>query len=176
MICQVCKQRKATTRLKRTINGDTTEMYVCTRCASSQGAEFFGTSPFDIGNFFGGLLVDPTYREDETSLRCQTCSKTFQDIVREGRVGCADCYSTFYDQLLPSIQRIHGKTTHVGKQSGGIIVSTIDNTQDEIEVLKNQLKKSVEAQEYEKCAELRDRIKSLEEQSINCGKENYNGD
>jgi protein arginine kinase activator len=85
------------------------------------------------------------------------CGNSFRDIAESGRFGCAECYETFYDKVLPSIERIHGQTKHVGKRANKENKDThyITDTED----LKQQLDKAVEEQNYELAAELRDKIK-----------------
>jgi protein arginine kinase activator len=61
---------------------------------------------------------------------------------------------------LPSIQRIHGKTAHTGKVPSGAGEGL--KKERELERLRSELAKCIEAQQYEKCAELRDRIRELE--------------
>ncbi|MBP3485574.1 MAG: UvrB/UvrC motif-containing protein, partial [Oscillospiraceae bacterium] len=79
---------------------------------------------------------------------------------KSGKVGCPACYATFYDRLLPMIQRLHGKTRHVGKipAAGGEEL----RREQELEALRKQLAEAVEKQEFETCASLRDRIRELE--------------
>lgn len=161
MICQVCKQRHATTHLKRVINGKVFEAYVCDHCAVKQGADVVNVSALSLGSLFGGLFSEPVWRGQNNAERCTTCMKSFQEIIDSGRVGCADCYTVFYDRLLPSVQKIHGKTTHIGKsptKRSEIQEVSIDPLQE----LRQELQTAVEAQEYERCAELRDRIIQLE--------------
>ena len=81
-------------------------------------------------------------------------------------VGCSDCYEKFYDKLLPSIQRIHGKAKHAGKVPP-VTESTIEekkiSTEELILKKEAELKKAIERQEFERCAVLRDEIKELKE-------------
>ena len=60
---------------------------------------------------------------------------------------------------MPFIQRIHGKTSHNGKipESAN---STI-NIKNQIAEAEKEMKSAIEAQEFEKAAELRDKINSL---------------
>ena len=85
---------------------------------------------------------------------------TFDDIAKSGKVGCANCYDIFYDELLPSIQRIHGKTVHIGKlaKSAGSEVKM----KSTLAKLKEELTTAIKEQEFEKAAKLRDQIKELE--------------
>lgn len=162
MLCQSCGQKTATTHLKRNINGKVTELHLCADCAKEQGlTSIWNGAGFGIDDFWGSLFSEPTVRLQADGVRCEGCGKSFSEIAQSGKPGCPTCYTTFYDRLLPSIQRIHGKAKHVGK-----FPSAVDEQykqEQELQRLKDELAKSVAAQEYEKCAELRDRIKALEE-------------
>ncbi len=160
MVCQHCQERQATTHIKRTINGKTTEMYVCSECAAKQGVGMFAGNGLDVSNLFGGLFAAPSLRESDTQECCPSCAKSFRDIVKSGIVGCPDCYIRFYDRLQPSIQRIHGKTSHVGKIA--VTGSQESRLKRETARLKEELNRALAAQEYERCAQLRDQIKELE--------------
>lgn len=159
MLCQHCQKRNATTHITRTINGKTTELYVCSECASKQGLGMMNGG-MNMGNLFGGLFAAPSLRETETQERCSGCGKSFREIVQSGVVGCPDCYIQFYDRLQPSIQRIHGKTAHVGKIAAS--GSQESRSKRELSRLKEELTKALAKQEYERCAQLRDQIKELE--------------
>lgn len=163
MLCQHCQKRNATTHIKRTVNGKTAELYVCSECAAKQGIGVLGGNGLDVTNLFGGLFAAPSLRESDTQERCSSCGKSFRDIVQSGVVGCPDCYIQFYDRLQPSIQRIHGKTSHVGKIAAS--GSQESRSKRELSELKEELKKALAMQEYERCAQLRDRIKELEGES-----------
>ena len=81
--------------------------------------------------------------------------------VKLGRFGCAKCYQTFKGQLKPILRRLHsGNCTHNGKipkRVGGKI-----HLRKNIEGLKLQLKELISEEEFEKAAEIRDEIRSLE--------------
>ena len=118
MLCQNCGKNQATTHVKKTINGETSELHLCAACAAKQGlGGMWNGFGFDLGDFWGSLFAEPAARELADSVRCEGCGKTFQEIAHTGKAGCPACYTTFYDRLLPSIQRIHGKAQHVGKIS-----------------------------------------------------------
>ncbi len=160
MMCQICGKRPATTHVTRTVNGVTTELHVCAQCAAQQGLDLFGGFGMDAGSLFGGLFSAPAVHGLGETTRCKTCGSSFRDIAQSGKVGCPDCYVTFYEQLLPSIQRVHGRATHAGKV--GSNAGSESKTARELESLKEQLNQAIAAQEYEQCAKLRDRIRQLE--------------
>ena len=70
----------------------------------------------------------------------------------------------FEKSLLPLIEKAHdGKTTHCGK----LPTKTPKNTKDEIHLLnlRQRLEEAVRSEDYELAAELRDKIKHMEEKS-----------
>ena len=165
MLCQECKEREANTYVKKIINGKKQEYHVCSQCAEKLGLLNMNQNLFSgfssvLGDFFSealpsfsGTLANP--------VRCSDCGSTYRDIAKNGVVGCSRCYQTFYHELLPSIKRIHGNTVHCGKNpsvSGKEVTKT-----DDKKSLQLQLEQAVKNQEFEKAAELRDRIKSLKE-------------
>ncbi len=162
MFCDNCGKQAATTHVKKTVNGKTTELHLCAHCAAQQGLSAFGGMDFDMGDFWGSFFAEPTRRAAEDATRCPDCGRSFREIADQGRPGCPTCYVTFYDRLLPSIRRIHGKTQHTGK-----IAVKADDTlkrEHELQALREQLKACIEAQEYEACAGLRDRIRAMEQE------------
>jgi len=161
MLCQNCQKNEATTHIKRIVNGEATQAHLCSDCAKSLGYDsMFSDIGFSFSDMLSSFFNEPVLNTlGGHTLRCEKCGSTFRDIVNSGRIGCADCYETFYDKLLPSIQRIHGKTNHEGKIPNATEQSVKRNELDE---LKNELNEAVEQQNYEKAAELRDKIKEME--------------
>ena len=163
MLCQNCGKRPATTYVKKTINGKTTEIHLCGECAAHQGLNpVFGGLGLNLDNFWGSLFAEPAARAMADTVRCEGCGKSFSEIADSGKVGCAACYTTFYDRLLPSIQSIHGKARHTGKVPAG--AGDQIKKERELDQLRKQLADCIAKQDYENCAKLRDRIQELEGQ------------
>jgi protein arginine kinase activator len=93
---------------------------------------------------------------------------SFAEISKTGRVGCGNCYKIFGKELMPTLVRIHGRSTHVGKgvQTVDGITDKAPNSQEtaenKVDTLKKELQKAIETEEYEKAAELRDQIRRAE--------------
>ena len=97
-----------------------------------------------------------------TELVCPNCGMSYRDFQQTGKIGCSVCYATFRRQLEPLLRRIHGSSTHSGKiphRTGGTL-----ETKHTIEKLRRTLKECVAQEEYEKAAELRDKIRLLEKE------------
>lgn len=159
MLCRNCGLRPATTHIKRVINGKVEEYHLCSQCAEKLNVSAF--DPFNLSDLWGSFFGDRLPNEPSVNQkRCSKCGSSFADIARLGKLGCPECYNEFYDELLPSLRKIHGKTHHVGKVPN----CADDKTKAgyEINDLKKKLDDAVENEEFEKAAEIRDKIKSLE--------------
>lgn len=165
MLCQNCGKNEATTHIKQIINGDMAESHLCSDCASHLGySDMFSGFGLNLSELFGGFLGDmmPSITSGKTQ-RCAKCGTSFDEIVRDGRVGCADCYRTFYDKLLPSIQRIHGKIKHSGKVSSSTPAEPkVETKEEKIAKLKAAMDEAVAKQDFENAAKIRDEIKAIE--------------
>ena len=161
MLCQNCGRNEATTHIKRIVDGESAELHLCGNCAQHLGyaglfSGFGGGISTLLSRFFPEAALPAAEEETE---HCPGCGATFDDIVRTGMMGCAECYDVFYDRLKPSLSRIHGRATHVGKTS-----TTRDLRSErrvEIRRLEAELKEAVSAEEYEQAAVLRDRLREL---------------
>ena len=128
MLCQSCGKRPANTHIKTIINGELTEHSLCSECAQKMGYgnSFFPSNTFD--QFFSSFFGKNSLMED--TLRCPVCGASLSDISDTGKVGCADCYKTFLNQLMPSIQRMHGNTHHIGKIPMGTALQVVEQTEE----------------------------------------------
>ena len=158
--CQRCGKRPATTTFTQTVNGQTTQLALCPDCVAELG--YSSLTGLDLSQLFGTLLGGgfPHVAPRDTK-RCEGCGCSFEEITRTGKVGCAQCYTTFYDWLLPNLERIHGKVKHEGKLSA--TAAPRERTVREIQSLKRKLTQAVEQQAFEEAAKLRDQIAALEE-------------
>lgn len=161
MLCQSCQKKQATTHIKSVVNGEVTEYNLCPECAKKMGyGNIFADFSTDFSSLLGSIFGVGQQQVLPDAKRCPECGSTFADIARNGKVGCASCYDVFYDRLLPTIRRIHGNTEHIGKAASSADESV--RIKNEAEELKQQLQQAIDAQEFEKAAQLRDRIKELE--------------
>ncbi len=156
MLCESCGKNPVTTHVKTIINGELTEYSLCAECAQKLG---YGNLLTGLGCNFGSLLGGfLNEAEPINAVRCKCCGSTFDDIARSGKVGCAECYHTFYDRLIPLIQRIHGETKHRGKVPG----VDLQKPQPELSLIRRELKEAIDSENFEHAVALRDRIKELE--------------
>ena len=172
MLCQKCKKNNATIHYRENINGKVTEYSLCADCAAelerdgvikfeNPFSNFMRDDIFDFASVLPSFFTSLNHAlgSGETK-RCPVCGSTFSDIARTGHIGCPQCYETFADELAATVNQLHG----VSKPQGRIPkrFGEKQNREAEINSLKEEQKKAIEAQEFEKAAELRDKIKALE--------------
>lgn len=162
MLCQNCEEEEATVHLTRIINGEKTELYLCEKCAEKKGQLSLKKNPFSFQNLLAGILnpeVSSSLSQKET-LQCDNCGLNYDKFSESGQLGCAECYQEFSSRLNPMIKRIHGSKNHRGKvpkRKGGDL-----RIENKIEELKEQMEEVIEEENFEKAAELRDKIHELE--------------
>ena len=171
MLCQNCKQHQATTHIKRVINGQAEEFHLCPNCAreSGLGLPDFG---FQLSDLFSGFLAQSQLGQGSMqqgalapAARCGLCGSSLHEIVKSGRAGCAQCYETFYSQLEPTLQRIHGSLEHAGKtpEDGNPDLHARKERERNLADLREKIAEAVKDENYEEAARLRDMIRTLEE-------------
>lgn len=166
MLCERCKKQEATIHYKENINGKRNSYALCAECAAELGA-FDSTKklindPFEnMNSLFGTLFGISPYKEimGTEEKRCDLCGATFRELAAEGKAGCPRCYSIFSDELAPTIAKIHGRTVHTG--SAPAEFKAEHEKEKLIKSVANELRDAVAAEEYEKAATLRDRLREL---------------
>lgn len=166
MKCQKCGANNANTHVKTIINGEFKEYDLCSECAHKLGyTNVFADMDNDFSSLLGSFFTNVLPARTQAT-RCEFCGSTYAEIAKTGQVGCAHCYGLFADQLYPSIRRIHGNTTHCGKNSGRQAAQAQKpaemTKEQQIAELKKQLDAAVQEQDFERAAELRDKIKEME--------------
>ena len=158
MKCHHCDSQ-ATVHLTQIINGQMHKMDLCEGCAQEKGV----TNPDNLS--IGNLLDENPSKVDAAtaSMTCESCGTTHQDFKKGGRLGCEACYHVFRPVLEPLLDGMHAGVKHLGKVPSRSVKKKSDV--DSEELLSKELKKAVEEENYEKAAELRDRLKKLQAKS-----------
>jgi protein arginine kinase activator len=159
MKCQKC-HNAATLHITEVLGDEQfEELHLCEQCANKYLYE-----PQQKGQ--GAKMASEQGGEtDESSLfnqrECPSCGIKFVEFRNTGRLGCPHDYEEFREELSPLLENIHGETKHCGKTPRRLPQSK--QTQSELIQLRNRLKQAVTKEDYEAAAQLRDRIRQLEE-------------
>ncbi len=170
MLCQDCKQREAQVHLTQIVNNEKTTLHLCKECAAARGFHSpLESIPFPLAEILSGLAADvPSVGKKETQdkITCPTCGLSFDEFTRQGRFGCGDCYRTFRHRLEPIMRKIHGASLHRGRSPIFPVAESGENLPipvKEEERLEEELKKAIEKEEFERAAEIRDKLKTIRE-------------
>lgn len=172
MICEKCKKNNASFFFEENINGKKRSLALCANCAEDMkksgelqsGEAFYNSlgisSPFYdsiFGSLFSTGVKSAQIGEKKT---CPDCGFTLDDFRMCGKAGCPTCYQTFSRELEGTIRSIHGNAKHTGRAPKRLR-QNIEKAK-ELVSLKEQLRTAIEKEDFENAAELRDRIRSLE--------------
>lgn len=122
VICDRCGERRATVVLTVATSRGSESYRLCEECAEEVREEWVEEGLEGVGVFeegIGGQGVDwelPIPRERRRELICPTCGTSYDDLMREGRFGCPDCYRYLEPAVGMLLERIHGARRHVGKR------------------------------------------------------------
>ncbi len=159
MNCEICHKNPATKKIHIAMQGQMKEFNVCENCADMHGlSNPFAGLPDVLGIILLGLLAQTlTQRETETSdLKCQSCGLTISQFRANGTFGCPACYDSFRDFAESMLRRIHGSTKHIGKKPVNLRAKPDSHTS--LSELEKQLQQAIQAENYERAAQLRDLI------------------
>jgi len=158
MKCQACNKREATVHFTEIEGKTKKEVHLCEECAR----EKTGALPkqASLGELFLSLIQQQG-KENLQMLKsvCPHCGISYLEFKTSGRLGCAKDYENFEKGLMPLIERLHQSTQHVGKiPSRGRLDAAREN---ELLQFRRELESAIRREDYERAAELRDRIRAL---------------
>lgn len=168
MLCEICKSNEAYVHITKIVNGVKQELNLCESCAKEfKEAAYTGNinSPFSFQQLIGLIIegINKSASLDKSSnMKCEKCGTTYKDFKENGFLGCDECYKSLKDATIPVIKRVQGSMEHKGKipcQQGKKIIN-----KKRILELREELKKTIESEEYEKAAEIRDLIRDMEKE------------
>lgn len=164
MQCQICHKNEATIKFTHIINGVKSEAYLCRKCAEEKGMNnpFHAMQPLleqMILNMIQEKKKKAQAKSQYSQKICTGCGISFQNFLDSGRLGCAQCYSAFQEELKPLLRRIHGTTTHQPSTKNGI-----ERKRRALLRIRNELDTAVRTEEFERAAVLRDQMRELEKE------------
>ena len=168
MLCERCQDKPATVLITKIVNGDKNETRLCEDCAQEENVALaLQLEPkMMLHNIFADFFNSPHlgigHRKMPAHIRakCEQCGFTDNDFAKTGKLGCDKCYDYFQSKIEPLLKRIHGTDRHTGKvpmRTGETLTA-----KRKIEGLKAELQQAIQSEEYERAAELRDRVKELQ--------------
>jgi len=163
MKCDHCN-KKATVHLTEIVDGKVTEMHLCEECAREKSVQM--EQQFGLADLLAGLSDFGKQVKDYEKVKaeCKQCQLTYDDFKKFGRLGCSECYQSFRTHLGGLLKRIHGSSKHLGKAPENL-PKTVRKKAAGLDELRQELHAAVEREDFEKAAELRDKIHEMENKS-----------
>lgn len=163
MLCEKCGKNNATTHIRTVVNGVVHELNLCATCASEGG--YTNLAHNSLASMLVSMLGEGVARTSSREAKvCPACGARFSDIAKSGKMGCAECYKEFSNELMPYLKRVHGSTKHIGKVPNSAPLSVIPQ-EDSIEALRIELSRAISEERYEDAAVIRDKIKQREDKA-----------
>ena len=157
MMCQECGQREANICFTTIINGEKHEEYLCQECVSKKQL-----LKFDLSQLAAQLSRKKEPEAPEAPvprLSCPACGMTYAQFLKEGALGCPQCYQAFREPLEGYLMKKLNRAKYAGdapEQAGEQVSLRMERDK-----LKRKLHRAVEEEDYEQAAALRDRIRAL---------------
>lgn len=144
----------AVVHVKQIVGGEESDHHYCRACAEKKGI-----SPKGGGDV--AALLAQMGDAGAAPAPCSFCGLTWNRFRRRGRLGCPECYTAFEPNLRTVLEGVHGAAQHAGKVylPPDPAVADMDRR---IGSLRKRLRRAVEAEDFERAAELRDRILEME--------------
>ena len=160
MKCDICN-KPAVVHEVTVKNGVTNEIHLCKEHAEEAGVAMPTHQP--INQLLTQFVMSQGDQSSESARKsCPGCGTTFSQFRQTGTLGCPECYDAFEEQLAPLIERAQNGATHhrgkVPKRAGDSLDRTVM-----IRQLTKELDQAVTAEQYERAAELRDRLRHIDE-------------
>ena len=173
MKCEMCHKAEAETAIRKGVDGEVQEFYVCQACARKEARQetASGTQPTaPHGEADGmppaplmGMILDAAFEIVGRAMSlsepaCPVCGILRDEYRKRSRLGCPACYAAFAKELDTAVFELHRAAQHVGKTP--VKAQSAWQRQQ----LENALAEAVKGQRYEEAIALRDQIKKMEEQ------------
>ena len=160
MLCDHCGENEAVIHLTQIVDNQMGTFHLCEGCAADKGLEPEpGSANFPLTDFLAQMSQGE--RPQAADTRCEYCGLTLKDFKKTGRLGCSHCYVTFDTHLRGLLRRLHGGTQHVGKVYLPPDPSAAARG-ERIARLRRKLDHAVASEDFERAAQIRDKIRELE--------------
>ncbi len=174
MLCQDCGQRVATVIYTEVREGRKEVLHLCQGCVEKRGVPTpVLKNPLHVDLIFRDILEQITEENQVPegghpldAVACPRCGWTFREFRESGLLGCPTCYASFAEPLREILRRVHGSEEHLGKTYTGAHALPAE---EDPALLRSALEEAVRSEAFEEAAELRDRLRRLDDPGPTAG-------
>ena len=170
MQCDECG-KPANVHEIRVENGMKTERHLCSECVAQAGLtaqEAHVDAPTNPVEMIKQVLAAGPEMEVRAAPQCPTCGSTFARFRKMALLGCPDCYQALEVPLQPLILRSQAAEARELPEHQGLHPSSFKSASQPTKTLirlERELQGAIHAEQYERAADLRDKIRKLHESS-----------
>lgn len=187
MLCSNCGKREVEVLIKQVINQEVHNLNLCRECAEEMGFVSPEAPSITISFSLNEGDAQATQKNKRSNAReskeraydeltCSTCGLEYGQFRETGVLGCPACYESFRFPLGAYLQKEQGAESHWGGSSE--MFSSIEVAPDArqkaseervrcgreatLERLMSEMADAISGEEYERAAQLRDRISEMQ--------------
>lgn len=171
MKCELCHNVDAQRAIRKIVNSEEQELYVCNNCAKKQLLHkkpmvseepppdvidvIKETLPEIMGMILGATVEFSGRIQSIKDPVCPICGLSRSEYKKAARLGCAQCYETFVKDLDGLVDDMHRIPRHIGKAPKHPVPS------QHVSLLMKQLHTAEQEQRLTDAEELKTRIRQL---------------
>ncbi len=162
MKCEICGLKEAVIHIRQIQKESVHELHICEECAQEKGLIREEESELPITNLLAGLIdgKEAPGSDEAGAGACPRCGMKLSDFRKTGKLGCAECFRAFEADLRSILSQMAARPRHAGRLPA-LLAAPMEAPADKAG-LREELKTAVDNEEYEKAAELRDKLRELE--------------
>jgi protein arginine kinase activator len=161
MKCEICGLKDAVIHIRQIQKESVHELHICEECAREKGLIREEETELPVTNLLAGLIdgAEASSTAEKTTAACPRCGTRLAEFRKSGRFGCSGCFAVFESDLRAIVSQMSARPRHAGKLPAAV-GGTLPHP--DREGLRVELRAAVEAEDYEKAAQLRDRLRDLD--------------
>lgn len=180
MLCEMCNKNEATIHIQEIISSQKKTLHICAECAAKKSQASGILNSLNLAEILynissNALGHSPSQDEIQSDgsgtpvgapglcvvLTCNKCGWDSLRFSQTGRLGCSECYNLFKFILSNALRNMHKGTLHVGKKPGTLRGTETSAQLLELMDMRKKLEEYVMREEYEKAAEIRDKLNAM---------------
>jgi protein arginine kinase activator len=160
MICDICGLNNAVIHIEKHAGEEHSQFKVCCKCAGIEGLSPENLKEETLQKLISDLAA--IHRPAKLA-KCSFCGTDSLGFEKTTRVGCGRCYEDLAGSMRLARWQGSGIMKHVGRTPYRFTLAkdSFDESVNNLHKLEDDLQKCISNEQYERAAELRDRIEVL---------------
>lgn len=160
--CDICQKNKATIHVQQIMGNREVDLHICDECAFENGISREDDKiEVSLAGLFAGMLDIQGDLVRAKVAECPSCGMTVKQFRKDLRPGCPGCFSAFDKEIKLFFQERGMDSPYSGRLPKKL--QAFRALYQKKLSLQEELKTAIGNEEYEKAAEIRDRLKGLDE-------------